>query len=139
MGNDLCENCAVVETLQKEQQRIGQYKSEIQSIRIKNRKLSAALDKANKRIYELRKERKHLRIKDETRLELLEELAQHRWIPVSERLPSEAKPKNRAKRLYFSEPTHNVWSATYDYENYRWPPMPKSVTHWKLIILPEPS
>ena len=64
------------------------------------------------------------------------ELDKYRWIPVEEGLPDEAEPKNRAKRLYFQQATHNIWSVGYDYENYRWPPMPKSATHYMLINLP---
>lgn len=64
------------------------------------------------------------------------ELDKHRWIPVSDP-PEEKEPKNRAKRLFFQKSTHNIWSVGYDYENYRWPAIPKSATHYKLITLPE--
>jgi hypothetical protein len=59
------------------------------------------------------------------------ELDQHRWIPVSERLPSEEKDVLVwAKEKYFQ-------ISWYCLEDKRWMFLQYPPTHWKPIILPE--
>ena len=51
----ICENCAVVVTLEKEQRKNGQYKDSIQSLRIINRKLQTEISKNHELIKGLTK------------------------------------------------------------------------------------
>ena len=66
----------------------------------------------------------------------MDESEKYQWIPVIEGSMDNSEPTGRARRLYFQEATHNMWSVGYDYENYRWPPVPKSATHYMLMPLP---
>lgn len=68
-------------------------------------------------------------------LQLIEQLqaalAEHRWIPVSERLPEESKPYQVVRK-------GNIWPTTREYDAHGcvWVSH-DTVTHWKEVILPE--
>ncbi len=64
--------------------------------------------------------------------ELEAELEQHRWIPISERLPEDDSP-----HLFWLESGNVVQGIPSCELGKHNPPLTHKATHWKLIILPE--
>jgi len=77
---------------------------------------------------------KHIDIQDERIEELENELEQHHWIPVSERLPEKIKGLFKSKECFVTD-GKAAWVAAYNFSAYYWQCPLRNITHWKPISL----
>lgn len=73
--------------------------------------------------------------------ELEAKIKQHRWIPVSERLPEKEQVNGVMSKEVFVSDGREVWKARCVVSGKRWsytnsPSATLPITHWKPIILP---
>ena len=65
--------------------------------------------------------------------ELEAELEKHRWIPVSEEMPSQV-PGHWGSEMVFATDGKQVWACKYNFSAYYWTAPSGDVTYWKPII-----
>lgn len=67
--------------------------------------------------------------------ELEAKLEQHRWIPVSEEMPSKVAD-NWGSEMVFATDGKQAWVCRYNFSAEYWTAPSGEITHWKPIILP---
>lgn len=118
----------------------------VRALEKENNKLRDRIKGLEKRIKVLHRNRDSIynqKTRNYKRIKELEaSLEQHRWIPVSERLPEKEQKNSVMSKEVFVSDGREVWKARCVVSGKRWsytnsPSATLPITHWKPIILPK--